>query len=181
MRHNVMAEPLFPGSSTTYEQTVRVYFESYVFPRGLKFKGEGIDRDNVIVEQIERDGNSWWIKVRARYSGRILGIGVAERARVEYDNGNISVDLGGLKGVLNTGGIAPWLSDVLGKHPDSGADQGQQPVPSAPVSGDLLWYRHDSWQDGAGSWAGDKLVGHGWQQYESVFAGSDGVLYGIMA
>jgi hypothetical protein len=49
----------------------------------------------------------------------------------------------------------------------------------APVSGDLLWYRHDGWQDGAGSWAGDKLVGHRWQEYKSVFATSDGVIYAL--
>lgn len=121
MRHDVMKEPLFPGSSTTYEETVRAFFEAYVFPSGLSYQGQKIiSRDNVIPERVERDGNSWWVTCRARYSGNVLGIGVAERARVEYDNGHISVDIGKLKGVLNTAGIANWLEQDLGKHPDPG-------------------------------------------------------------
>ena len=46
--------------------------------------------------------------------------------------------------------------------------------------GNLYWYRHDGWKDGTERWTGKNLVGRGgWQEYKSVFATSDGILYAI--
>jgi hypothetical protein len=122
-RRDVRADRIVPGGPT-YEQTVQTFFEAYVFPARLEYEGVGVSRDNVIVEKVERDGNSFWITVRARYSGSLFGIGVAERARVHYDNGHIRVDLGGLHGVLNTRSIAdsllPQLTRGAASPPTSG-------------------------------------------------------------
>jgi hypothetical protein len=72
-----------------------------------------------------------------------------------------------------------WLEDAV-RAVFGIVDEDQQPVPSVTVSGDLLWYRHDGWQDGTEAMVGRNIVGHGgWQQYKSVFASSDGVLYAI--
>jgi Tachylectin len=46
---------------------------------------------------------------------------------------------------------------------------------------DLYWYRHDGWQDGSNNWANGGtgiVVGHGWN-FRSVFASSNGIVYGI--
>jgi hypothetical protein len=46
--------------------------------------------------------------------------------------------------------------------------------------GNLWWYRHDGWQEGTEEMRGRNLVGRGgWQDYRSVFASSDGIIYGI--
>jgi hypothetical protein len=168
-----MAEPLVPGSSTTYEETVRVMFEKHVFPSSLSYKGHGVDRDNVIVEEVDRDGNSWWLKVRARYSGKILGIGVAERARVHYDNGQISVDLGGCHGVLNTEGIANWLNDVLGKHPDSGP-----PAPGLPAGRVFIKSAHGEYF--LNHRTGDRLISLESTPYDPATGNYDGELWRIV-
>jgi hypothetical protein len=48
------------------------------------------------------------------------------------------------------------------------------------VSADLLWYRHNGWQNGDRRWASRiaARVGSGWG-FKSVFASSGGVIYGI--
>ena len=53
------------------------------------------------------------------------------------------------------------------------------PFDESFLTGDLLWYQHDGWQDGAANWKGAKKVGNGWQGFKSVFASSNGVIYGI--
>ncbi len=67
---------------------------------------------NVIAERVETNGEGgWWITVRARYSGSLYGIPVvAERARIYYDNGGITVDLGGVKGAVDTRSVGQWRS-----------------------------------------------------------------------
>ena len=47
--------------------------------------------------------------------------------------------------------------------------------------GDLRWYNHEGWEDGVSRWTTQpyKAVGQGWQGFRSVFATSDGVIYGI--
>jgi hypothetical protein len=52
---------------------------------------------------------------------------------------------------------------------------GSDPVPG----GDLYWYKHDGWQTGDSRWQGRKQVGNSWQIYNTVFASSDGIVYGI--
>ena len=52
-------------------------------------------------------------------------------------------------------------------------------VAPAPASGDLLWYKHHGWQNGAGSWDGPVKVGNSWGAFKLVLATSDGVIYGI--
>jgi hypothetical protein len=49
-------------------------------------------------------------------------------------------------------------------------------------SADLCWYQHSGWQDGSASWANNNCtkVGSGWS-FRTVFASSDGVVYGINA
>jgi len=61
---------------------------------------------------------------RARYSGRILFASVTERVRVDYDNGPIRVDLGGLKGALSTKGIGRFLTGELPTGPSGGGTGG---------------------------------------------------------
>ncbi|MEM7114810.1 MAG: RICIN domain-containing protein [Chloroflexota bacterium] len=114
-KRDVRNESIIPGGPT-YRKVIQSFFAKYVFPQELKYKGTGVSRDNVIVEKVVRDGNSWWITCRARYSGTILGVGVADRARVHYKNGHIKVDIGGLKGVINTDGIMPWVNKKLNKR-----------------------------------------------------------------
>lgn len=111
-RHDISSDVIYPGGPT-YAEVVRIFFETHVFPARLEYEGVGVSRDNVIVERVERNGNSFWITVRSRYSGNIFGIGVADRARVHYDNGHIQVDLGGLIGVLNTQSIADLLDQLI--------------------------------------------------------------------
>ncbi|WP_449420615.1 tachylectin-related carbohydrate-binding protein [Phormidium nigroviride] len=50
------------------------------------------------------------------------------------------------------------------------------------VSSDLCWYQHSGWQDGSTSWASNNCtkVGSGWN-FRTVFASSNGVIYGINA
>jgi hypothetical protein len=45
-----------------------------------------------------------------------------------------------------------------------------------------MWYRHDGWRDGSSNWTagnGGRQVGTGWNGYSRVFAGEDGVIYGM--
>lgn len=45
--------------------------------------------------------------------------------------------------------------------------------------GDLVWYRHDGFNDGSLVWSGPTTVGSGWQNFKDIVSGSDGVLYAI--
>ena len=50
------------------------------------------------------------------------------------------------------------------------------------TGGDLHWYRHEGWQNGSGRWTdgnGIRVGNGGWESYKSVFASSDGIIYGI--
>ncbi len=50
------------------------------------------------------------------------------------------------------------------------------------TNGDLLWFKHNGWQNGAVQWANNGngiKVGNGWQNFKTVFATSNGVIYGI--
>ncbi|MEV6581239.1 tachylectin-related carbohydrate-binding protein [Streptomyces sp. NPDC051582] len=50
------------------------------------------------------------------------------------------------------------------------------------LDGDLQWYRHAGWEDGANSWTpgeGGENVSGGWNIYSIVFCGGGGVIYGI--
>ncbi|MFZ0546652.1 MAG: tachylectin-related carbohydrate-binding protein [Candidatus Promineifilaceae bacterium] len=48
------------------------------------------------------------------------------------------------------------------------------------IGGHLLWFRHDGWRDGSPTLVeGPKRVGNGWNVMASVFAGENGVVYGI--
>ncbi len=52
------------------------------------------------------------------------------------------------------------------------------------AAGDLYWYQHNNWKTGVsdkGGWTGRNKVGNGWQVYKTVFASSDGIVYGIDA
>ena len=48
-------------------------------------------------------------------------------------------------------------------------------------NGDLLWYRHDGFDDGSFRWAFNegKKVGNGWNGLCTVFSGGAGVIYAI--
>jgi hypothetical protein len=48
-------------------------------------------------------------------------------------------------------------------------------------NGDLLWYQHDGFNDGADTWRGPIKVGNGWQTFAHIFGGGDGVIYAIAA
>ncbi|MFJ8596611.1 tachylectin-related carbohydrate-binding protein [Streptomyces sp. NPDC093598] len=48
--------------------------------------------------------------------------------------------------------------------------------------GDLQWYRHDGWKKGTAHWtagAGGNRISGGWDIYDKVFSGGEGVIYGI--
>jgi hypothetical protein len=52
--------------------------------------------------------------------------------------------------------------------------------------GELWWYRHVRWADGAGletqgAWEGPKLVGRGWNSFKQLFSRGDGIIYGVLA
>ncbi|HEU4388655.1 MAG TPA: tachylectin-related carbohydrate-binding protein [Blastocatellia bacterium] len=55
-------------------------------------------------------------------------------------------------------------------------------VTALNLPADLLWFRHDGWQDGGSTWAGSSgtRVGTSWQTFQSVFASGDGLIYGIL-
>lgn len=49
-------------------------------------------------------------------------------------------------------------------------------------NGDLIWYKHNGWETGAATWANGGSgvkIGSGWQHFTTVFASSNGVIYGI--
>lgn len=119
----IMYDRVFNGGPT-YGQLVEQFFSQQVFPRGASYKAVSVTRDNVICESVRTNGRGgYWIRCRARYSGRVFGIGaVAERARVHYDNGGIRVDLGGMRGAINTRSIGRWVKARLPKRtgPDTG-------------------------------------------------------------
>jgi hypothetical protein len=51
-----------------------------------------------------------------------------------------------------------------------------------PLSGDLLWHKHTGWESGNNNWEnnGDGIkVRNGFQNFKSVFATSDGIIYAI--
>lgn len=113
----------------TYGELAETFFATYVFG-SLEYDAGvakvGISPDNVICDKFDWDGNTgFWLTVRARYSGKVKVGAVsksvgAERVYVYYTNGNVKVDLGGLKGVLNTKGIADWVkTKVLPKLKDA--------------------------------------------------------------
>ncbi len=45
--------------------------------------------------------------------------------------------------------------------------------------GELLWYSHDGFNDGAAVWRGPITVGTGWWNFKEILGGGDGVLYAI--
>jgi hypothetical protein len=50
---------------------------------------------------------------------------------------------------------------------------------SVSAPGNLLWYKHPGWSSGLQGIRGPQQVGKGWQGFKSVFATSDGFIYGI--
>jgi len=46
-------------------------------------------------------------------------------------------------------------------------------------NGDLLWYRHDGFNEGSMAWTGPVTVGNGWNHFKSIIAAGDGVLYAV--
>ncbi|MFM7470313.1 MAG: tachylectin-related carbohydrate-binding protein, partial [Nodosilinea sp.] len=55
------------------------------------------------------------------------------------------------------------------------------PVTGRRTGGHLLWYRHDGWRDGSGTWAANSgaRVGRSWEGFSTVFADSHGFIYGL--
>lgn len=193
-RKDVTNDPVFPGIPLTYGEAVEQYCEQYVFPDRLEYKGIGVHRDNCIAEKVERDGNSWWFTCRARYSGRIGFVGVAERARIHYDNGQVRVDLGGLKGVLNTEAATNWLKQAnpFGKESEyQGSDKRRFDAAVEHPNGNVYffaeeyYFRFDAQTDrfdkkakiGHGGWWGvpsdvDAAIFHPIQKKAHLFKGS---------
>lgn len=68
-----------------------------------------------------------------------------------------------------------WLGFKFVFATSKGVVYGVQP------NGDLLWYKHNGWQNGTSSWANgsSNKVGSSWQNFKSVFATSDGIIYGV--
>ncbi|MBC7997011.1 MAG: hypothetical protein IAF58_03660 [Leptolyngbya sp.] len=45
--------------------------------------------------------------------------------------------------------------------------------------GDLYWYKHVGFRDGAESWQGRKRISRGWQDLRQVFSGGNGIIYTV--
>jgi hypothetical protein len=110
-KKDVRKDPVVPKTKhPTYEEAAEELGKKILPERGeIEYAGVGVGvkRKNCICERCERDGSNWWITCRARYVGtyKVLGqereVG-AERVRVYYNNGSVKVDLGGLKGAVDT-------------------------------------------------------------------------------
>jgi hypothetical protein len=49
------------------------------------------------------------------------------------------------------------------------------------AAGDLFWFRHEGGRDGTGQWRGPIKVGNGWNAFDKIVAGENGVIYGRFA
>ena len=130
-RQDVRNVPVFPGGPT-HEAAALTVFEA-IFPEEASYNGFGVRRDKVTVEQVERDGNNWWIAGRARYVGLVFGKKIgADRAKVRYDNGKIAVELGGMNTEIDSGlvlkRIEKWIAELGG----SGNPRQPAPTPKSP-------------------------------------------------
>jgi hypothetical protein len=69
-------------------------------------------------------------------------------------------------------------SDVIPLH---GAQGGNGIIYGTNYANDLLWFRHDGWQDGTFQWAegSPKKVGDQWGGIRNLFSGGDGIIYGL--
>lgn len=118
----IMHDQLWPGGPT-YGKLVEQFFGQYVFPTGGTYNGIGVSRDSVNCESVRTNGRGgYWIRCRARYSGKVFGreVGVSHPV-VHYDNGGVRVDVDSLHGLINTRSAAnAILGWVQARLPHSG-------------------------------------------------------------
>jgi hypothetical protein len=118
-----------PGAGLTFAQLVESGVGS-LLPRELSYKGVGVRLDKVACHWVVLDdGGVKHVHFRARYRGTLAGIGTpaVESLWFYYDSGNVRIDLGGLKGVVNTESIKNWIRGNIT------TGSGGQPQPSAVV------------------------------------------------
>jgi hypothetical protein len=100
---------------------------------------------------------------------------------------------------VRRGGVLAWYKHwrALGPQPGERRFQGPKTVAQdwdkyaavtaaigSPViyamapNGDLFWYRHDGFRTGSDSGLMPSRVGNGWNEFNKIIAGEDGVIYG---
>ena len=109
-----------------------------------------------------------------RHGGRVDG-----KRRWAYGDQNVVGDGWDFTKVFGAGdgvlyGVTPYVPAHYSDTYDGGGF-----VPAS--GGELKWYKHDGREDGSYNWAdgSGNVVGDGWQDFERVFAGDDGVIYAI--
>lgn len=82
------------------------------------------------------------------------------------------------------GDVSTWRSSVLNQT--SGWNKfktifscGSGIIYAIANNGDMFWYRHKGFENGADLWDGGILVGYGWQHFSHVFSVGEGVIYAI--
>jgi hypothetical protein len=55
---------------------------------------------------------------------------------------------------------------------------GQPVFYAVTPSGDLFWLRHLGYRDGSDRWLGPIKIGNGWNSFDKIIAGENGVIYG---
>ncbi len=92
---------------------------------------------------------------------------------------------GGLQHVFYGGNgiiyaVEPFVAGHLQANFSQPAGPGHSGNTFIPDSGGhLLWYRHLGREDGSFRWEGAKIVGNRWDGFERLFAGGNGIIYGI--
>jgi hypothetical protein len=121
----------------------------------------------------------WKDKVKDQYIGVTHGLPITRWGNIWIENGSI-LHMYELASLMHFSWCERWAKNNL----DYGWVPSTMPNDTVPndtvYKGNLYWYCNDGWQNGAEKWTGSNLVGHGgWQNYKSVFASSNGIIYGI--
>jgi hypothetical protein len=74
-------------------------------------------------------------------------------------------------------GIIYAVTPVVPASLQIGIGPGMEGHPA--YGGDLIWYHHLGREEGSFRWEGPKKVGTGWGDFEHLFSGGDGIIYGV--
>jgi hypothetical protein len=73
------------------------------------------------------------------------------------------------------------VSNVLVETGSQALTAAQGVIYAIADNGDLLWFRHEGWDDGSFKWTNNKArkVGTGWGNVKHVFSGGNGIIYAV--